>query len=234
MKKLIGIGVGPGDPELMTYKAIKIIKSSDLVFVPIAKSGQSSVALEIAKEYITHQRIIPLIFPMIKSMEKRNKYMKRNIDVIIKYLSTDKKSVFLTIGDPSVYATYMYLVERLKKSQVTIETLPGISSFSAICSKANLPIALNDENFTVYPLKNDLESIKDIIHSNDNVIFMKVSKGQKSLYQALKETNHLENCLVASNIGKADEIITRNINILLEEKLSYFTTLVLKKGGIHE
>lgn len=234
MNELIGIGVGPGDPELMTYKAIKNIESTDLIFIPIAKPGQSSVALKIAKKFITDQKIIPLVFPMITSLEKRNEFMIKNVETIKEYLDIYKKGVFLTIGDPSVYATYMYLVNLLRKEPITIKTIPGISSFSALCSQVNLPIALDQENFCVYPLKDNRKSIEKVINDNDNVIFMKVSRGQKVLYEVLEEKNYLKHCVLASNIGKKNEIITTNLEILLDKKLSYFTTLVFKKGGIHE
>jgi len=233
MTELIGIGVGPGDPELITYKAVKNIESADLIFVPIAKPGHSSVALKIARKFITNQKIIPLVFPMITSLEKRNAYMIKNIETIKEYLDIYKKGVFLTIGDPSVYATYMYLVDLLRESSITIKTVPGISSFSAICSKVNLPIALDQENFCVYPLRDDQGAIEKVIHENDNVIFMKVSRGSKTLYDVLKEKNYLKHCILASNIGKTDEVITTDIDILLNENLSYFTTLIFKKGGIH-
>jgi len=234
MKELIGIGVGPGDPELMTYKAVNNIKSTDLIFIPIAKPGQSSIALEIAKKFITDQEIIPLVFPMITSLEKRNEFMLENIDTIKKYLEVYNKGVFLTIGDPSVYATYMYLVNLLREENVTIKTVPGISSYSAICSKVNLPIALDQENFCVYPLRDDKKAIERVINENDNVVFMKVSRGQKSLYEVLEEKNYLNHCVLASNIGKSNELITTKIDTLLNKKLSYFTTLIFKKGGIHE
>jgi len=234
MTELIGIGVGPGDPDLITYKAVSAIESTDLIFIPIAKPGQSSVALKIAERFITNQKIVPLVFPMITSLEKRNEYMIKNIETIKEYLDIYKKGVFLTIGDPSVYATYMYLVDLLRDSPITITTVPGISSFSAICSKVNLPIALDQENFCVYPLRDDQEAIEKVIYQNDNVIFMKVSRGQKTLYNVLKEKNYLNHCVLASNIGKTDEIITKDLDILLNKKLSYFTTLIFKKGGIHE
>lgn len=233
VNKLIGIGVGPGNPELMTYQAVKTIQASKLIFVPVARKNVDSLALEIASSVIKDQKIIPLVFPMIPSMEKRKKFMKENIEIIKTYLNIYKKGVFLTIGDPSVYATYMYLVTLLQKEAVAIKTIPGISSFSALCSKVNIPLALDDECFCVFPLKNDKKAIEDVIYRNDTVVFMKISRAPKVLYQVLKEKNYFKHCILASNIGKSSEFISQDLELLLKDDLSYFTTLVFKKGGIY-
>lgn len=231
MGQFIGIGVGPGDEELLTIKAVKAIKTADVIVVPVAKEEQSSEALTIAKTYIEEQTIVKLVFPMIKDQQKRKDNLLKNIKIIQQY--SDQTVVFLTIGDPTIYATYIYIIEQLKGSPLTIETIPGITTLNAISSSLNLPIAMRDESFAVCPMSHASEKIKSIIDNHDNVILMKVSRAPMVLYQILKEKDLDNKIVLASNIGKANQKISYDIEALVNSRLSYFSTVILKKGGLN-
>ncbi len=229
-----GVGVGPGDKELVTLKAINIIKNADIIFKPVKKEGAFSVAFDIIEEYIDKQEIIELIFPMVNDQEIRKNYHLKNVDIIKDYYSKGKNCVFVTIGDPTVYATYMYLVKELKQHDIKIITIPGITSFTNILSIINEPIALDNESFGVYPMDKDEDKINQMIESHNNIVFMKVYRNREFLYKILKKRGFENKIVIASNIGKENEEISYNIEELLNEKLSYFTTVILKKDGFNE
>lgn len=231
--KFIGVGVGPGDPELVTMKAINYIKEADVIYTPVSQKGKASVALNIVKKYIPKNKTIEeLIFPMVMDQKKLNAQFDKNIEKICEKIGKGKVCVFLTIGDPTVYATYMYMAKRLTEKGV-VETIPGIPSFTASAAAANIPLVLGSENFVVYPMNNDRNQLEQMLKLNDNLVIMKVSKNQALLYDVLKKYQLDDRSLIVSNVGKTTEKISKNIEVLKKEKVPYFTTVIVKKGGVY-
>ncbi len=109
--KLYGIGIGPGDPELLTIKAVKALGKADVIYVPKSKE-QTSTVLHIVKEYLSKDAVIePLEFPMARDLQIRLSSRKHNAEIITKELEKGKTVVFLTLGDPMLYSTYSYVLE---------------------------------------------------------------------------------------------------------------------------
>ena len=116
--KFYGIGVGVGDPELLTIKAVNRLKNLDCIVLPEAKSGEGSTAFEIAKEYLKENtEKLYLEFPMIKDLDKKIETRKNNAQIIARELEKGKNIGFLTIGDPMIYSTYSYVLDYLKKEK---------------------------------------------------------------------------------------------------------------------
>lgn len=231
--KFYGIGVGVGDPDMITLKAIKVFKELDVVVLPEAKKKEGSTAYEIAKEFLKKDiEFLFVEFPMLKSVEARKEFREKNANEIKKHLNEGKKVGFLTIGDPMVYSTYVYILEYLDES-FEIETVPGITSFTDISSRFNFPLVIGEESLKVISLNSKTDIIKEI-ESADNIVFMKVSRNFEKLKEALKETGNLENIAMVSNCGKENQSIKFDITGLSEEDIPYFTTLILKKGGLKE
>src|SRR6476646_3022181 len=137
--KLYCVGCGPGDPELLTVKAVNLIKSADIIFAPTAKEGKPSIALSVAQKYIDKSTTtISLIFPMIKDRELLKDYWKRNAEEIARTVRSEKMVVYLTVGDPTLYSTWAYIHNELKKnySDIKIEVIPGITSMFAFAAQA--------------------------------------------------------------------------------------------------
>ena len=233
--KFIGIGVGPGDKDLVTLKAIKEIKKCDIVFKPVVKKGKKSVAFQIIKDYISKKtKVVDLVFKMSKDKNKRKKYRMKLTEKVKEEILKGNRCCFITIGDPCLYSTYMYIVNNLKKDNIKIKTIPGITSYQSIFAKINESMALEEENFAVYPVNDNKEKIKKIIEVNDNIVFMKIKRNQKLIYNLLKEKKLENKIVIASNVGKKNEYISYNINDLINKEFSYFTTLIVKKGGFDE
>jgi len=231
--KFYGIGVGVGDPEMLTLKAIKAFKELDVVVLPEAKKAEGSTAYEIAKEYLKDKVETMFVeFPMLKSVEARKEFRQKNANMILEHLREGKKVGFLTIGDPMTYSTYSYILEYLD-GEIPTETIPGISSFSDISSRFNIPLVMGEESLKVVSLNSNTDIISEI-NSADNIVFMKVPRNFEKLRAGLEVTGNLENVIMVSNCGKENQTINFDLTKLEEEDIPYFTTLILKKGGINQ
>ena len=144
MKTLYGVGVGPGDPELVTLKAVRLIRTADYVFVPRSKQDKPGMAEAIVAEYLEGKNIVYLHFPMGPDNSERYKQAAETID---KTLKGGEVGVFITIGDPMVYSTYAYIMFEAQKLGMEQVIVPGITSFNAAASTLGIPVTLKNEKF---------------------------------------------------------------------------------------
>ena len=133
MPGLIGIGVGPGDPDLLTVKAVKAIQNADIIMCPASKEDRPSIALSVVDSLIDkskNQEIIKLIFPMTKDKEILKQTWKQNASVMAEKVLSEKNVVYLTVGDPFLYSTWIYMHKDLKEKypEMNISVIPGIVS----------------------------------------------------------------------------------------------------------
>lgn len=231
--KFYGIGVGVGDPDQITLKAIKTLKKLDVVILPEAKKDMGSTAYSIAKEYLKEDvELVFMEFPMLKNPLDRIEGRKANTRVVEKLLDEGKNVGFLTIGDTMTYSTYVYILEHLDK-KYEVETIPGISSFADISSRFNLPIVMGDESLKIIGLSETTDIEKEI-EGSDNLVFMKVSRNFDRLKAALEKTGNMENIILVSNCGKENQEVYFDISHLEKDDIHYFSTMLLKKGGIEQ
>ncbi|GLC32476.1 cobalt-factor II C(20)-methyltransferase [Clostridium omnivorum] len=180
MAKLYGIGVGPGDSELLTLKAVRIIDSCEVVVAPSAMEGGKSIALETAGEFINKDaEVLIKHFPM--GGEEQQKKIYEAFESIKEKLLLGKDVAFLTIGDPFVYSTYVYLLKYIEEQGFETETVPGITSFCACASLAKRPLVIGDEPLLILPASRVTE-IKD----EKFVVIMKVYKLEEKVISYLE------------------------------------------------
>lgn len=178
MRKVYGIGIGPGDKELITLKACNIIRRCDYVFIPESKG--ESLAGAIAEDYIKDKKVIELSFPMKEDNKLRYKHAAQKINQLLK---DNEVGVFLTLGDPMTYSTYAYLMQELVEIGMAVETVPGITSFNAAASVLGLPITLRDESFYLADGSIDEEVLKRV----DSVCILKVNKDKERIINRLEQ-----------------------------------------------
>lgn len=233
--KFYGIGVGVGDPEQLTIKAVNALKKLDVIIVPEAKKAEGSTAYNIAKEYLKEDiEIVFMEFPMLKNPLDRVEGRKANTRVVEKLLEEGKNVGFLTIGDSMTYSTYVYLLENMQdKYKGNVETIPGISSFADMSSRFNFPIVMGDESLKIVSINDNTDIIKEL-NDSENIVFMKVSRNFDKLKEALIKTNNMNNIIMVSNSGKDTEEVFYDISNLTKEEIPYFTTMIFKKGGFEE
>lgn len=144
---LIGVGVGPGDPELLTLKAIRMIEAADRIILPQKKAVEAR-AYQIARKAVpslANKCLLGLDFPMTRDTDKRDEQIQANYEMLEHYLSDGEKLVFLTIGDPCVYSTFCYLKVYAEKAGYETAMINGIPSFTAAAARWNIPLCMHDE-----------------------------------------------------------------------------------------
>ena len=185
---LYGVGIGPGDPELVTLKAINIFKKADSIFAPKPNIESTSMAADIIKNYIQKKdNIREIIFPMTKDNKVLSRFWKDAALKVYKELSLGKDAAFVTIGDPFIYSTYIYLMRHIRKLDrgLKIITIPGISAINAASSLLEIPLAEADERFAVIPLPKRLADLKKVFKQFDTVVLLIIGKNLKNLVSLL-------------------------------------------------
>ena len=223
---LYGIGVGPGDPDLITLKAIKILQQVDIVAVPESKKELGSTALDIARPHLKADvDMLTLTFPMTRDVEKRLHSRRENARLIAEQINQGKNVAFLTLGDPMLYSTFQYVMEHVAAEGISCESIPGIYSFNAISNSLNLPLVSGDERLAVICELNS-DSWAAVQHF-DTVVCMKVSAYHELLYKLLSNNAEWDFAMV-TNAGKDSQQVTRDIADLITD-VHYFSTVILTK-----
>ncbi|MBR0384592.1 MAG: precorrin-2 C(20)-methyltransferase [Eubacteriaceae bacterium] len=227
-----GVGVGPGDPELITLKTYRLIQDADVIVTPTKKMGKPSIAYRIVEGHIPEGKtVIDMDFPMISLSAEREKLeaqWEANADAIEAMLAEGKDVVFLTLGDPMVFSTYSYVLRFLQKRGLPTETLSGVPSFCNLAAQIGIPLTQGEESLGVVAMTQSEEEVRAILDVHKNIVIMKVSAGSAFLAEEL-EKRGLENAFVlVSNIGMDTQRVTRDIEDL-KGKVPYLSTMLIKK-----
>jgi len=231
-----GIGLGPGDPELITLKALHTIQRADCIFVPKSDTKEDSLALEIVKDYVKGKRVIEQVYPMTKDKETLNTAWLKAAEEIHTEVKNGYDAVYLTLGDPMTFSTYIYLLRHLNTMlpAQAIHTIPGITSYNAAACEANYPLLTGDERLAVIPVPKDITELRPILESFDTVVLMKVAKNLDEVVQLLEDMKLSENALFASYIGQKNAYLTCDIVSLKGSGRGYMSVLIVKRNKIYQ
>ena len=229
--KFFGIGVGPGDPELLTMKAIKAIGEVDVLIAPKTEKKEGSVALNIARPYLKESvEIVYQVFPMTRDFADDSTAWEENKAEILALLDAGKNVGFLTLGDAMFFSTYIYVFRLLKSEDVDVVTIPGIPAFIAIASQAGYPIVEGNDILAVIPATAPLDDIKKTLSVVDNAVLMKVYKNHEEVVDMLAENNMSDDAILVSRMGLDEERIERYIVATKSEKLNYLSTILARRS----
>jgi precorrin-2/cobalt-factor-2 C20-methyltransferase len=241
--KLFCVGCGPGDPELLTVRAVNLIKNAEVIFAPTAREGKPSIALSVVEQYIDRPtKTVSLVFPMVKDRESLRDYWKRNADEIAGAVRSGKKVVYLTVGDPALYSTWIYIHRELKKSygDIEVEIVPGVASMFAIAARAKISLAEGDETVAVVPACYDMERVKKTANACDTMIFLKDGRYFDSVIEMLAQVGFPDNAniAIAQDVSEEGEILEmKRLSELRGKKgptEKYFSIMVAKKNAGRE
>lgn len=214
---LYGIGVGPGDSELLTVKAVRTIEKCDVIVAPSAQEDGESIALETAKEYIKEGTEVCIKhFPM--GGKERLKKSLEAYEFIEARLREGKNVAFLTIGDPYVYSTYIHMLSHVEEHGFEVKTIPGITSFCAAASLANKTLVIGNENLLILPAAK-----VDTIRDEKFVVIMKVYKREEEVLNTLEEKGF--KYVYASRVGRDGEVLLTDREEIL--KLRDYMSLII-------
>lgn len=230
---LYGVGVGPGDPELLTLKAVRALKAADVIAVPKSKEESDSIALSIVKRSVDllNKETVELIFPMTKDKEVLIKAREDAAATIADRLKAGKNVVCITLGDPLFYSTFSYLIPLVweKLPQAEIKIIPGISSVMASAAAAIVPLAEANERLAVIPATYEPEKIRDILNDFDTIVLMKVNKVFDKVLGLLSELGLKDKAVFVERCGGESQRIVKNLDSLKGKRLDYLSMVIVKK-----
>lgn len=225
--KLIGIGVGPGDTELLTLKAAKVLEKVPVIFSPKSAKEKESIALSIVRTILKERKdykkimIVEPIFPMIEDKKELEKIWDSASELVAQYLNTGRDVAFITLGDTSIFSTYSYLQKRLM-DRYEIETIPGITSFTACAAAKNEALVEQNDILTIVP-KID-SRIENILEYTDSIVLMKASRNSTKLELKIKNDKREKEIYSVQNCTRENEKIIEGFS---HEK-PYLTTSIIK------
>lgn len=224
--KLYGLGVGPGDPELVTLKAARIIKETDIIFAPKSRNGKPSVALNIVQGIIdereTECEILQPLFPMTEDKSELDKSWDEAAEMLYDKLSKGQDAVFVTLGDPTIFSTFSYVSKRLQKKGVEVVLVPGIAAMTACSTTAGIQLTEQDDIMVVVP-KVD-ERLTKILPYVDTVVAMKTSRHLDVLEECINNDPREKEIVSVQNCTMEDENIVHGF----VKNKKYFSTSIIK------
>lgn len=233
-----GIGVGPGDPELITVKAFKIIKSCPVIAAPrtgngdmvaldiVWRTGILSESAESAEEF--DKKILAMDFTMDKDPAKRKENYRKNAEAAARYLDNGQDVAMVTLGDVSLYSTVHYIADELISRGYEIIMVPGVPSFSAAAASLAIPLAEMDAPVHIIPsVRNNSDDYLDLPGTK---VLMKAGRHLHRTLDELDRRGLLDVTSLAVNCGMDDEILIKKLgdDEPLPDKTGYFTTVIVR------
>ncbi len=234
---LHAIGIGPGDPELLTLKAVRLLKEARCVIVPKGKEEGTSLALSIASGAVdlSDKEIVEAHFPMVKTREEGfigelDSKWDLAADSIVRAVKRFHNVVFITLGDPSIYSTFYYVYDRILKElpEIKVSFVPGISSVNTAACSASVALTLGRDKMALLPATYTNEELSKIINHFDTLVLMKTHRVFDRIRQFLEQHHLIDKAIYVSHAGMEDEKIFRDIRQVKESDLNYFSIIIVK------
>lgn len=234
---LYGLGVGPGDPELITLKAARVLNFVDVVFAASSSKNAYSLALSIAKTHIPDLTPVRMLyFPMTRDKTEMQKAWKLNAKTIINELKQEKKVAFITLGDAMIYSTYGYVLKNIREMapQFPIVSIPGITSYQAAAACLNTPLVEGEDSFLLTSGAKGGERLRAFAAKPECVVFLKAYRNVEDIAAAIKEAGVYQAAIGISNCSQEDEKVYRDIEELCDRHPDYWTLIFAKQKQVDE
>lgn len=229
---LYGLGVGPGDPELITVKAFRKLQECPVIAYPKKLKGSKSYAHRIVEMYINpmEKNMLGLVFPMTKDEDTLREEWAKSVEAIYTCLSQGQDVAFVTEGDPMLFSTFIHLMKLMKETYPTIpiETVAGISSFNGSANRLGIPLADGDDHVAMIPATEDMAEMRRVLETHDAVVFIKVAKVLDDMLDLLEEMGLLYGTHVVTKVTSDEEVIW-NVAELRGTDLNYLSCMVVRK-----
>ncbi|MDA8169434.1 MAG: precorrin-2 C(20)-methyltransferase [Nitrospiraceae bacterium] len=229
--KIYAVGIGPGDPELLTLKAVRVLRECRHIAVPRGRQEGESLALSIIGKAVGlgGKNILNIHFPMVKDL--RPEALAPVAAGVLDILKKDEDVAFVTLGDPTLYSTFFRLYDALLAIEPAIhaEVVPGVTSVTASSARAGLRLALSGERVAILPAAY-IKDLKDVLSRFETVVLMKVHSVLPDVKKALAESGLLENAVYVCRAGLPGEIV-KPLGKVSQEDLDYFSTVIVRRNG---
>jgi precorrin-2/cobalt-factor-2 C20-methyltransferase len=231
---IYAVGVGPGDPELLTRKAERILRHADVILAPVSKPGEVSVALETVREFLDEgrQEIILHQFPMTADKSRLIPAWQEAAALIAGRALAGKDVAFITIGDPLLYSTFIYLLRIFCESypQVDMEIIPGISSINTAAAVACVPLAEADERIAIIPATAGMEKVIEALATYDTVVLLKVKPLFGEILDVLRRMGREESILFVERVGSARQKVLTDFAEITRHVPDYLSLMIIRRS----
>ncbi|MDR1608087.1 MAG: precorrin-2 C(20)-methyltransferase [Deltaproteobacteria bacterium] len=227
-----GVGVGPGDPDLITVKAVKILNQVDLVFTASSSANEYSLARQIGLKYL--KAGVPLQnlpFPMTEDDQALKAAWRQNATDIAEILRSGRSAAFLTLGDCLTYSTYAYLLPVLTEiiPAAPIISVPGITSYQQAAARLNRPLVMTKESLAIISGGGDEAKFGTLLDQSDNVVIMKMYRGRDQIVETLRKKGLAAKTALCSQLDLPGEKIVDGLDQDLTDPTTYFSLMLVTK-----
>ncbi|NWG21563.1 MAG: precorrin-2 C(20)-methyltransferase [Chloroflexi bacterium] len=239
--QLVAVGLGPGDPELVTVKGRRAIERADVIFAPRSRDDETSRALHIAWPWIdpARQQIVVLTIPMQRDPVRAHAAYRLIAETIGARLSEQTegraavaaRGVYLLLGDPLLYGTFSALQAVLvaRYPQIAVTIVPGVTSFAAAAARAGLPLSVGDERVAILPAPADPGVLRELLARFETVVLLKLGRALPQMIAVLDELALLEAAVYAEYLGMPEERIVRTVGSLRDYQAPYLSLLIVRR-----
>ncbi|MGN1170415.1 MAG: precorrin-2 C(20)-methyltransferase [Lachnospiraceae bacterium] len=222
---LYGVGVGPGDPELMTLKAVRLIKENDIIALPGA-DAKETVAYRIAASAVpelVEKTLLSVYMPMTHDKVEQEKYHRAGAESVEAYLAQGRNVVFLTLGDPTVYSTFMYIRQIVEEDGFGVRLVSGVTSFCAAAARVNQPLGIWKEQIHIYPA---VHNLTEKLSPEGTCVLMKSGSRMKQVKEMIRESGR--DAVMVENCGMEDEKVYFHVDEI-PDTAGYYSLIIARK-----
>ncbi len=230
-RHLFFIGLGPGDPELLTMKSVRLIKTCDVLFVPVSKkTSTESMALNIIKESIDleNMRIVFLHFPMVKGAQKILAALAPAAEEVQKALFDGESGVFITLGCSTIYSTAGNLFLALQDTGIAMHFVPGVSSINGTAASSGIPLVFSEEKLAILPATYSMDQIESCMDDFETVVLMKAHSSMDKIMDLITQKGLLKTSVIVEKATTSEESVLCMADIPDGYRPHYMSTIIIR------
>lgn len=229
--KIYGVSLGPGDPELLTIKGLKMLKKVDKIYYPgslLSNGKTTSFSLEILRHFdLDENKLTGMFLDMSDDRAQAEATYETTFQSLLTDYNDGLEVAFVSEGDSLFYSTFAYLLEHIQKHQLDVEIIAGVPSFILGASQQQIPLAILNEKMAIIPRVKNSSELEKTLTNFDTVVLIKIRSTLKEIIPAIELNNFkIQYC---ERLGTPQQFITTNINEIKHREIPYFSLLIIKK-----